>query len=320
MYMINMSNNYDLLKEKVKKCKNEQKEISKYIDSIELPQLKNKRIYILKRDYPNLISSLKDKSICSTEIIKINEEAEKDYLLRLFLFYNFYRAFETYSKKKELSMDGQIFVLEEFGLSLGGRNFCSYLWFGYNQFVGTVTGQKNTFKKIVIEPMKKIAKILKVKLNTNDKSYCNFEKNDMIKQEIQNFLYHLQKHKFYEDYIARKIKKTKKLGNKEYINNPVIIFNPHFVKDNEFPGGRLDGYFELDGAIVLSNPIEFIECKNTAEVKFEHITNFVGKCAIFEKIYDIKVVKKLYCTGKNNIWSGIQSYDGLDLDISDNDL
>ena len=102
------------------------------------------------------------------------------------------------------------------------------------------------------------------------------------------------------------------INNNEYDS---LKFGEHCESPKHSPRRGLTGYFELDGSFIIHrNNLLFIECKNSAHITQEHITNFLGKIRIIENNYGIEVKKLFFSTGNRfDVWKDIEKYGGLKL-------
>lgn len=169
--------------------------------------------------------------------------------------------------------------------------------------------KKISFTENILKPFNKLFELngTKEALLTDNKNYSIIKEEYIQGQNIQNLMSSMQFHSFFEDYINNLFSEKG-----EIVNNPIILFNPR----QETKKGKkliIEGYFELDGSIFDDHgQITFIECKNTLEVKQNHITNFLGKVHLIEKVYNFNSKKILFSTGKRqDCFMGIEKYSKL---------
>jgi hypothetical protein len=148
------------------------------------------------------------------------------------------------------------------------------------------------FKENIKKPLEKLIKILEIKgefIVADNENYI--ELNAEFKT-LQDFLFGLQFHIFYEHYINSIIRDKTGI---DVIQNPVIFVNPSYMEDRK----TVHGYIELDGCIYITkkNTLFFVECKNSHQIELKYVTQFIGKCRFLEKIYNIEIQKCLVSTG-----------------------
>jgi hypothetical protein len=165
--------------------------------------------------------------------------------------------------------------------------------------------EKIIFKDNILNPFNKLIDLIGMasSISTDNNTYSCVKTSEISKIEIQNLFSSMQFHSFFEDYINSLF-----LGKGKLISNPLILFNPR----EELVDGRkiIDGYFELDGSILTkNNEIIFVECKNSSKVSHSHITNFLGKVSLIEKIYGLTAKTLLFSTGKRDTcFKDLESY------------
>jgi len=162
------------------------------------------------------------------------------------------------------------------------------------------------FKKYVLNPLLKLIEILGIPeshFHSNNNDYIEFNAEY---EPLQYFLTGLQLHIFYEHFINLIIGES---TSGEIIENPVIFTNPHYHSTKN----KIEGYIEFDGFIYLAqNKIYFIECKNCYVMDFSYITQFIGKCWLIEKVYEIGIEKLFVSTGHNHpFFVGYWNYNSL---------
>ena len=342
-----MMTNYEILEKSISKLR---KKYSKFIRVKKLED--NKKLFLVDNDYPGLPSQIisHQKIRLPDEIDSdIVKEMESNKELRGFLcvdFQNFINLLENKSSfKKFFSMenltDGQIdemrnIILDEYYdpifsksslkiLKLFGfirkkehfsesdieepkvlvYNLLENYYFRMLKFYFEKEYRVN-FKKNILEPMIKILDIL-----AEGKGYktdrCNFmiiDENAISSENIQNFLSCLQFHIFFEDYINLKL-----ISKGEMISNPLILINPMEIK------GKIEGYFELDGSLLINktNDLVLLECKNSRFITLEHLTHFLGKVLLVELVYGLKIKKIIFSTGlRSYIWEDLEKYPFLE--------
>ena len=174
------------------------------------------------------------------------------------------------------------------------------------------------FNKHIREPFKKYLSFMGAPKLIESDELVYF--NGVTTKELQNAFSCMQLHTFFEDYINALFDEKWQL-----VRHPIILINPITKKlwgpQNKPPKEILEGYVELDGTFLLNgSQIIFLECKNSAKVTLEYVTEFVGKVHLIERIYGINSRKILFSTGsKLKIWSGLDKYPDLkDIEIYGN--
>lgn len=163
------------------------------------------------------------------------------------------------------------------------------------------------FQKNFLVPLIKVCKLFGIEdlIVTDNRSYIYLNEDKMQTKLIQDFLCCFQYHSFFEGYANSFFE-----GKGKILDNPLIIFNPSEREDKE---GNLilEGYFELDGSlcIVKDKKLILVECKNGDRVRPDHMTNFIGKSRLIEKIYGVDIQKLLFSTGSRYwLWQNFEDY------------
>ena len=87
-------------------------------------------------------------------------------------------------------------------------------------------------------------------------------------EKIDNFFLGWQMHSYYEHFVNAVISRA--AGKAECFVNPLILVNPSFDSN-----GYLTGFIELDGLLVrMDDKLFIIECKNSYQLKLEHLRSF----------------------------------------------
>jgi hypothetical protein len=303
-------NNYDILVQKIKSVKI-RSNVKNYISEVNLNN--DKKLFILENTYPDLINSLKVKFKKDEYIEKINELIDEDVFVRLFIFIDFYNLIQkNYKENCDFAEYNEtLYIIKKFGFSknMSCKDDFYIKMFKYYRSAIENAGNRFILEQYVLEPLRKIFKILNIELRENYAEYY-LDMEDLKQETVQNFFIYWQHHNFYEDYVSRRICYGKKF--EDYIFNPIILFNPCYIDSQN----RIEGYFELDGSLIIdNNNVIMLEFKNTKEITLEHVTNFLGKCYLLENIYGIKVIKRLYSSGKNRIWKDLDKYVALGLEL-----
>ncbi len=320
------------------------KSLKKFISSIEVGE---RKLFFLDEKYPNLPARHKIHIITDLE----NQDEISNLIVsnpnvRNFLCVNIQHFFVQFNKNSiirlsrldtEINFDklrderdkfitkpeidgieeelNDIFQIHRFGFIKGepqddNESYYSNLT---NYFLNQLSYYKRNpnFKEDILEPFKEV-------LNKIDRSYYETDNENyiIVKQEgishLNNFFYTYQLHKPFECYVHSLLDR---MGVEKIHSNPFIFVNP-----KHSPRRGLTGYFELDGSFIIHrNNLLFIECKNSAHITQEDITNFLGKIRIIENNYGIEVRKLFFSTGTRfNVWEDIEKYGDLKLfDIKD---
>lgn len=165
----------------------------------------------------------------------------------------------------------------------------------YYNLLSKLTGMKHQdidLEERLFNPLQKAARIggFEDFLEVNNR----FVELDCKSPKVQSFLLGQQLHKFYERFVIQLISQNENID--EFISDPCFIISP------TIHSGKLWGYMELDGFILKSKEdLILIECKNVSrEIRQSHITSFVGKARLLEKMYNIEFKKYLVSTGKTD--------------------
>jgi hypothetical protein len=162
-------------------------------------------------------------------------------------------------------------------------------------------GYRFDFNKNIIDPFHKLMSTLSKEdcLNTDNNNYSFICKESISDSTIQNMFTCMQFHTFFEEYVLSRF------PNCTAIRNPLVLINPT-INDRD----KLDGYFELDGALIVDeeNKLKFIESKNSRIITVDHLTHLLGKTNLIERVYELGVEKMLFSTGERHwIWRGIEN-------------
>lgn len=184
--------------------------------------------------------------------------------------------------------------------------FSKILELYYFRNIWKLKGSRPDLREDILVPLNKIFEFLGEEslINKDNINFFFLDEDSIHKESIQNFFCYLQYHCFFEDYVNNLFEE---FG--DVIKNPLIIFNPSERERGE--ERILEGYFELDGSICLSKNKELciIECKNGDRIHPHHITHFVGKANIIEKIYGINIKKYLFSTGSRfKLWENLEDF------------
>jgi hypothetical protein len=167
---------------------------------------------------------------------------------------------------------------------------------------------KYSFRKDILVPLKVIFNLLGIlkESETDDSNFVIIRADILSKPDIQNFFTCYQYHLFFEEYVNSLYSQKGII-----IKNPLVLFNPSETK--KYRKNILEGYFELDGSLFISKDKEIIllECKNSSVVKMQHLTHFLGKVSLIEKVYEVNIKKCLFSTGwRLPLWKEIELFDG----------
>lgn len=180
----------------------------------------------------------------------------------------------------------------------------NYFFRNIIKFLG---GTRFNFREHLLSPLIKILNIFEIDdlFITDNKTYLYLNELQIQEKIIQDFLCCFQYHSFFEGYSNSFFE-----GEGKILDNPLIIFNPSERRDRN-GNFVLEGYFELDGSlcIIKDKKLILIECKNGDRIHPQHITNFIGKSRLIEKIYGVDIRKLLFSTGSRYwLWQNFEDY------------
>lgn len=181
----------------------------------------------------------------------------------------------------------------------------NYFFRNIKKFLGS---ERFDFNRDVLSPLIKILNIFGIDnlFITDNQTYLYIDEAKIQEKIVQDFLCCFQYHSFFEGYANSFFD-----GKGKMLDNPLIIFNPIERRDVE---GNLifEGYFELDGSlcIIKDKKLILVECKNGDWIHPQHITNFIGKSRLIEKIYEVNIHKLLFSTGTRYwLWKNFEDYE-----------